>query len=417
VDIWKAHLMVHISHLVNCRSGQSTPVDSRKLMMAKIALLILVSVASASGQEYEDRVEAKNLSLEIYLQDTGQALVMGYVDAPLSLIFLRPAQYSHLDAAQYALRYRYENDTRQLYAWTDALTFKQGDIWRLMLSCPGFYDQYRVVFHLPGDLRLGRINSSAGVSYTVFASNDSLVVDAQANYARNPSISIEYQQPLANDALTDEAYWSDDQKDAILVAGAISALAAGLILASMVRVRRRAVPGCGGDGHDDPHSGARSLDGSRSIETAKPLAEASRSEAFEQEASSSECVSSKRISSACSEFVEVSEEGFDADEALLNSATPEAVKGNVDAGSLMASSELMAVLDTLTPRERSIMDLLIKHCGKMTQMEMRYETGMPKSSLTMSLISLEKRRLVTRKGSGRTNIIEISERLLSEKKT
>jgi len=56
VDIWKAYLMVHISHLVNCRSGQSTPVDSRKLMMAKIALLILVSVASASGQEYEDRV-------------------------------------------------------------------------------------------------------------------------------------------------------------------------------------------------------------------------------------------------------------------------------------------------------------------------------------------------------------------------
>ena len=79
-------------------------------------------------------------------------------------------------------------------------------------------------------------------------------------------------------------------------------------------------------------------------------------------------------------------------------------------------SELNAVLETLTPRERSIMEILIKHGGRMTQMDMRYETGVPKSTLTMVLISLEKRNLVTRKEWGRTNIVELSERFFSGEK-
>jgi uncharacterized membrane protein len=52
----------------------------------------------------------------------------------------------------------------------------------------------------------------------------------------------------------------------------------------------------------------------------------------------------------------------------------------------------------------------------MTQMDMRYETGVPKSTLTMVLISLEKRNLVTRKEWGRTNVVELSERFFSGEK-
>jgi uncharacterized membrane protein len=62
------------------------------------------------------------------------------------------------------------------------------------------------------------------------------------------------------------------------------------------------------------------------------------------------------------------------------------------------------------------METLIKHDGRMTQMEMRYETGVLKSTLTMVLISLEKRNLVTRKEWGRTNAIELSERSFSGEK-
>src|SRR5512138_135604 len=41
-----------------------------------------------------------------------------------------------------------------------------------------------------------------------------------------------------------------------------------------------------------------------------------------------------------------------------------------------------------TPRERSIIEALIKHGGRMTQAEIRYETVLPRSSLTMVLIFL-----------------------------
>ena len=47
--------------------------------------------------------------------------------------------------------------------------------------------------------------------------------------------------------------------------------------------------------------------------------------------------------------------------------------------------------------ENSNMETLIKHGGRMTQIDMRYETCVPKSTLTMVLISLERRNLVTRK--------------------
>lgn len=51
----------------------------------------------------------------------------------------------------------------------------------------------------------------------------------------------------------------------------------------------------------------------------------------------------------------------------------------------------------------------------MTQTEMRYETGSPKSSLAMILFSLEKRKLVTKREWGRTNVIELSEWFFSKK--
>jgi uncharacterized membrane protein len=75
------------------------------------------------------------------------------------------------------------------------------------------------------------------------------------------------------------------------------------------------------------------------------------------------------------------------------------------------STEMMAVMETLTERERSVLEALIKHAGKMTQADIRYETGIPKSSLTGIIISLERRNIVTKKEWGRTNVIELSERL------
>ena len=82
---------------------------------------------------------------------------------------------------------------------------------------------------------------------------------------------------------------------------------------------------------------------------------------------------------------------------------------------IVISSEMDAVMQTLTARERAVMSTLIAHGGRMTQAEIRYETGTPKSSLTGILISLERRKLVIKKEWGRTNIIELSEWFLSKK--
>lgn len=82
---------------------------------------------------------------------------------------------------------------------------------------------------------------------------------------------------------------------------------------------------------------------------------------------------------------------------------------------IVVSSEMDAVMQTLTARERAVMSTLIAHGGRMTQAEIRYETGTPKSSLTGILISLERRKLVIKKEWGRTNIIELSEWFLSNK--
>ena len=84
-------------------------------------------------------------------------------------------------------------------------------------------------------------------------------------------------------------------------------------------------------------------------------------------------------------------------------------------GRIEVSSEMEAVMQTLTARERAVITTLIDHSGRMTQAEIRYETGTPKSSLTGILISLERRKLVTKKEWGRTNIIELSEWFLSKK--
>ena len=96
--------------------------------------------------------------------------------------------------------------------------------------------------------------------------------------------------------------------------------------------------------------------------------------------------------------------------------TSKSIDAVMSLGEIEVGSELNAVLETLTPRERSIMEILIKHGGKMRQVDMRYETGVPKSTLTMVLISLEKRNLVTRKEWGRTNVVELSERFFSGEK-
>jgi uncharacterized membrane protein len=79
------------------------------------------------------------------------------------------------------------------------------------------------------------------------------------------------------------------------------------------------------------------------------------------------------------------------------------------------TSEMSAVMETLTSRERAVLTALIGHKGVMTQADIKYETRIPKSSLTGILLSLERRKLINKKEEGRTNVIRLSEWILSKK--
>ena len=77
------------------------------------------------------------------------------------------------------------------------------------------------------------------------------------------------------------------------------------------------------------------------------------------------------------------------------------------------TSEISAVMDTLTDKEQSILRALLQRGGTMTQTEIRYEVDISKSSLSGILTSMEKRKIITKKEKGRTNVIELSERFLN----
>jgi uncharacterized membrane protein len=76
---------------------------------------------------------------------------------------------------------------------------------------------------------------------------------------------------------------------------------------------------------------------------------------------------------------------------------------------------MAAVMETLTAREKAVLAALIENNGKMNQSDIRFETRIPKSSLTGILLSLERRKLIIKKEKGRTNAIELSEWFLSKR--
>ncbi len=80
------------------------------------------------------------------------------------------------------------------------------------------------------------------------------------------------------------------------------------------------------------------------------------------------------------------------------------------------TAEMQKVIDTLSEKEKAIVGLLVKKGGLATQADIRYETGIPKSSLTGIINALKRRNIIKKHESGRTNVIELSEWFLSEKK-
>ena len=81
------------------------------------------------------------------------------------------------------------------------------------------------------------------------------------------------------------------------------------------------------------------------------------------------------------------------------------------------TDEMQKVIDTLSDKEKAIIGLLIRNGGSSTQADIRYETRIPKSSLTGIINALKRKNIVKKLEYGRTNLIELSEWFLSNKES
>ena len=406
-----------------------------------VSLVIVAAllVVSAHAQESDSSV-GQSLILNVYLDNAGKALVTGYAEDVSDLAFLNNSQF------------RFENDSHQLYALTDGLTAKVGDLWTLSFDAKGSFDDYRVTFYLPSETSLGEINTSQGLGYLLSASNESLVADVQGYEVSDPRISILYQQPLAanGSSLPPLPGYPDEGTALIMLLIAVALLVAGFGFAVFLQRKRRSpmispieddlvVKGANANGKAKDTMIAPLPDMARPAETPYAASEALPSLEADSRLPPTEeddgvFLSEASQTSVANEPGRIEPSPHQADELaqptvgiqgqdspIIESATTQAPAAsrlpaepsvkNV----IVVSSEMEAVMQTLTARERAVMSTLIDHGGRMTQADIRYDTGTPKSSLTGILISLERRKLVSKKEWGRTNIIELSDWFLSKK--
>jgi uncharacterized membrane protein len=414
-----------------------------------LAVVLLFSIAFATealpvlGQGVSSE-EASRLILNVYLDGTGKALVTGYAENPERLPFLNSSQYS------------YENGTSQLYALTNALTQKDGDIWTLIFESAGYYEDYRVTFYLPSDFQVKNVSSSQGLEHLLSASNDSLALDFQGYDVLNPIATIEYQQPLETGAPPASRPQNLLPVLLILALGAIAAL--GWSYAARRQQRpspsaadigkpekpasikdsaklREGTASTAHSGPEEPEEGRDVTAGAGVQPTNAPLNEVEvpgeiASDMAAETAAGTETkaaagtatdetgtceVTPAPLNRAQQYEEDVSSEPREFEEGEEASVEAEAQLSGVPAERIEISSEMAAVMETLTPRERAILQALIDRGGRSTQADLRYETCTPKSSLTGIIYSLERRKLVIKKEWGRTNVIELSDWFLSKK--
>ena len=404
-------------------------------------LFLLLSLSL--GMEEESTQDS--LILNVYLDPAGKALVTGYADNISGLDFLATSEY------------QYENDTHRLYALTDGLTAKTSQVWTLNLDAKGLFEDYRITFYLPGDMRLGQINASLGLQYHLSAFNDSLVADVQGYEVQDPSISIQYQQPLDAGSAPfslpaippglPPGYPGAGISLTLLLAGAFI-LAIGSVLGMILRRRRLQSPrypsplGNGSQANAGPtmspalsstyaesgdecsivHAPAEAP-ANAADEGPPPISGPSTtlSSAFANGSSTISSPPSGDESATYEHAADIEESRRSGTQPDVDPDQPSETAANEPGAGwegkqrIQLSREMEAVIQTLTHREQAVISTLVEHGGRMTQAEIRYETKTPKSSLTGILISLERRKLVNKKEWGRTNIIELSEWFLSQR--
>jgi len=377
-----------------------------------IAIIVLFSIAfvteAITAPEHSiSSQNASRLTLNIYLDSTGNALVTGYAENPERWAFLKSSQYS------------YENETSQLYALTNALTRKDGDTWAITFASPGHFEDYHVTFYLPSDFKIKNVSRSQGLEYVLsYTSNNSLALDFQGYGVSDPVASIEYMQPL--ETRPSPTFRPTDLMLLIMALAVAAAMALGWRY--MARLSQRASPDdigkpASSQERNDVTAGAgtehmsTSLTGNLSEIASETGTGTSAENIVLLEQPSDQLPHYETHVS--SEPEELGETNIDDEKEIMTEDEIQDLKTSAE--KINVTSEMATVMETLTPRERIILQALIDLGGRSTQRDLRYETLMPKSTVADIINSLEKRKLIIKKEWGRTNIIELSELFLPKK--
>ena len=342
----------------------------------------LIPAGTAFSQDDADGSAMLNqLVLNVYIDERGRALINGYIDDPRSLPFLNSSENV------------YEEDSRQLYATTSALTSKFRDNWTVNFGSMGSYDEYHVIIYLPASAKLSRVNCSSGLGYLVSMANESIISEVQGHNVTDPAINIDYILPIGEASRSETEIVTGT--DAGFPYKAIALLML-LIIGSgilIILLKPRSIfkkPAEHAErGYEHPMAPNESEPGRLDLSTpAGQIDAASQALPLNEDAGLS-----PRMQEDSRYWI-----------------SEEKREKAVD-----LTSGILAVMDTLTDKEQAVVKALLRRGGTMTQRDIRYETDISKSSLSGILTSLEKRKLITKQEKGRTNVIELSDRFLNIK--
>lgn len=394
-----------------------------------LLLMVAASIIPALGENGAlDNSMRKGQILDIYLNKEGKAFVAGYVHDIKGLQFINSSHY------------HYQNNTSRFDGITDALTHKEGDLWTMKLASSSYSDYIHFTLHLPGDVELRNITVSSGLQYFISTSNGTLVADVQgsnvqdseviikymqmppappnftgAQMTQSPQVPIQFQQPPIQPVpaasqpaqnpgapiqypppLPFQQAANNSSLNNISILGFVLILVLGIGFAAIAKNKRffQKTP------ISDETRDSSNIEAQTS--SPKPSNLEQIVEAKPDSALSSQSLPEEDTLTVFSEI----EPSLDPD-ILVQRKGAEPAKIEV-------SSEMKAILDTLTNNECIIMQTLIESGGKLTQAELRHRTEMAKSSLSGILLSLKNRKLINKIEYGHTNVVELSERFLSK---
>ncbi|MEM2924792.1 MAG: winged helix-turn-helix transcriptional regulator [Methanocellales archaeon] len=147
--------------------------------------IISSTVLCNSQDAYMDINEtySNQIALNIYIDESGKALITGYIENPevlAELEFLRDVQYT------------FDSETHQLVCLTDRLTSKQAEVWKINLTITGYFTEFSATIYFPQAAKVSGIEISRDLNYYIVAEDESVAVEIQGFDINDPSLALNY---------------------------------------------------------------------------------------------------------------------------------------------------------------------------------------------------------------------------------